>query len=493
MKKLLLSLALCLAPTLAWAQGCGNTNPNCIVPTAPLNTSNNQAASTAFVKNAVGGGSTFGTGTYSSPVDVGTMVVTGSLVKYLVGSTGTPYTTDPPSPNIVTQLITSVADGNTITTPLLGSCIKTSSNAVAWCTGIVGIGQDNASGNGSFVEGLRGVGTTISGAGGIATGVVGTANSTNVGQAFSHLIGIESVVTNVYQDAPVFSSFNPVTVLSVGFLATASTVSGTVFKVDAGFLTNPFSKTQFQAGYSVGVSSVSTTGVAFINWAAVTNGLDLSHGTYSSNQIIGPGFAVSGTGSAFSLTPASGSTFITLNPLAAAQQAGITFQQTSVSKWQMGKDTNDSFFLFDAGRGASDITIPLSGDMTLMGTSGNVVVGTATAGNLTVGGAIRSNSAFIAGGTAPTLTGTCVVVAGTQTGGSTVGKFAIPAGNCVATTTVIASMPTAPTGWSCDAHNLNTPTSVIDQTAVATNSVTYTIRTVTSNAADVVLFKCLAF
>lgn len=37
----------------AVAQGCGPTNPSCIVPTAPSGTSNNQAASTAFVQGAV--------------------------------------------------------------------------------------------------------------------------------------------------------------------------------------------------------------------------------------------------------------------------------------------------------------------------------------------------------------------------------------------------------------------------------------------------------
>src|ERR1700730_4431724 len=36
----------------ALAQGCGPQNPNCIVPTAPFGTSNNQAASTAFVQVA---------------------------------------------------------------------------------------------------------------------------------------------------------------------------------------------------------------------------------------------------------------------------------------------------------------------------------------------------------------------------------------------------------------------------------------------------------
>jgi len=40
----------------ASAQGCGPQNPNCIVPTAPFGTSNNQAASTEFVNTATGGG-----------------------------------------------------------------------------------------------------------------------------------------------------------------------------------------------------------------------------------------------------------------------------------------------------------------------------------------------------------------------------------------------------------------------------------------------------
>lgn len=52
MKKFFIILAIIFAPSLTFAQGCGPTNPNCIVPTAPAGTSNNQAASTAFVTNA---------------------------------------------------------------------------------------------------------------------------------------------------------------------------------------------------------------------------------------------------------------------------------------------------------------------------------------------------------------------------------------------------------------------------------------------------------
>jgi hypothetical protein len=56
MKKILLALAFLFAAAVpAAAQGCGPQNPNCIVPTAPAGTNNNQAASTQFVQQAIGG------------------------------------------------------------------------------------------------------------------------------------------------------------------------------------------------------------------------------------------------------------------------------------------------------------------------------------------------------------------------------------------------------------------------------------------------------
>lgn len=58
LKTLWLATLLALAmPMTVQAQGCGSSNPNCIVPTAPNGTSTNQAASTAFVQNAFAGGS----------------------------------------------------------------------------------------------------------------------------------------------------------------------------------------------------------------------------------------------------------------------------------------------------------------------------------------------------------------------------------------------------------------------------------------------------
>ena len=54
--RLLVALFLLLASCgAAAAQGCGSQNPNCIVPTAPVGTSDNRAASTAFVQQNVPG------------------------------------------------------------------------------------------------------------------------------------------------------------------------------------------------------------------------------------------------------------------------------------------------------------------------------------------------------------------------------------------------------------------------------------------------------
>lgn len=57
MSRIALALGLTLLASGACAQGCGPTNPNCIVPTPPPGDSSNKAASTAWVlANAPGGG-----------------------------------------------------------------------------------------------------------------------------------------------------------------------------------------------------------------------------------------------------------------------------------------------------------------------------------------------------------------------------------------------------------------------------------------------------
>lgn len=54
MRSFLVAFAVLIGLTAgAAAQGCGQANPNCVVPTAPFGTNNNQGASTAFVQAAI--------------------------------------------------------------------------------------------------------------------------------------------------------------------------------------------------------------------------------------------------------------------------------------------------------------------------------------------------------------------------------------------------------------------------------------------------------
>lgn len=48
------------------------------------------------------------------------------------------------------------------------------------------------------------------------------------------------------------------------------------------------------------------------------------------------------------INPPAGNAGLTLNPTAASSQATVQFSQAASLKWQLGKQTNDSFFLYDA-------------------------------------------------------------------------------------------------------------------------------------------------
>ncbi len=101
---------------------------------------------------------------------------------------------------------------------------------------------------------------------------------------------------------------------------------------------------------------------------------------------------------------------------------------------------------------------------------------------------------ILGGGNPPVLSGSCAVLASTRVGGKRLGQFAIPAGNCNTTTTVTLTFNVPVTnGWSCNAHDITTPTSIFDQTASAPTSVTFTIRSANASAGDVVIFGCLGY
>lgn len=238
----------------------------------------------------------YGSGIWVAPTDVGSLSVANSAIKSINGSSGTPALTDPPSPNIVAQLWSGVADANTMTTAILGSVMKQSSSTVAWCTGVVGSAQDNVGGNFSFCEGIRGTARLVGGTHGAAYGIEGVVVA-NPGTLYHYLIANEGeTVNNSGVDAPVYTSLTSTpSTLSVNYIASCNGSN----KSDYAFMTNPFNTQPFRAGIVIAPGTIDSTGAAFVNWSSCTVGLDLSQGspTYSSYQILGVnGFAVAGNG-----------------------------------------------------------------------------------------------------------------------------------------------------------------------------------------------------
>ncbi len=106
--------------------------------------------------------------------------------------------------------------------------------------------------------------------------------------------------------------------------------------------------------------------------------------------------------------------------------------------------------------------------------------------NLTISGGLAANF-FLVGGSLPTLTsGSCS--GSSAAGGSTAGTFS--AATCVAGTYVLSALPTALTGYACQATDRTTTADTLTQTASTTTSATLSG---TTAASDVIQFQCLAF
>lgn len=116
--------------------------------------------------------------------------------------------------------------------------------------------------------------------------------------------------------------------------------------------------------------------------------------------------------------------------------------------------------------------------------AGIVAIGSGSGGS--VAGGVET-AVFISASTKPTLTtGSCSGTA--AAGGATAGTFT--AASCVAGTYTLSAMPTAPTGYSCDAQDRTTSSDAIQQTASSATSATFTA---TTAAFDVIQFKCIAY
>lgn len=72
------------------------------------------------------------------------------------------------------------------------------------------------------------------------------------------------------------------------------------------------------------------------------------------------------------IAPAAGGAALVLNHIAAGQQANIIFQRSSTTKWQIGKDLNDIFYLYDTVSASFVITAQSNG--TSVNFSRNVIL-----------------------------------------------------------------------------------------------------------------------
>lgn len=116
-----------------------------------------------------------------------------------------------------------------------------------------------------------------------------------------------------------------------------------------------------------------------------------------------------------------------------------------------------------------------------------LLISPADAQQQTIGIPTTFSSAFISGGGHPTLTsGSCS--GSSAAGGLFAGTFV--GASCVAGTYILSALPTAPTGWACDAVDRTTTSDTLTETASGTTSATLTG---TTAASDVVQFKCIAY
>lgn len=154
---------------------------------------------------------------------------------------------------------------------------KMSSGAGTRAMGIFTEAEDRIGSQYSYIEGIRGHATLISGTGGGYGGVfmAGTA----IGTGYQYLIGAEAESRNQSgTDAPSLLNKNG---FSAGFVASAQGTNHS----DAGYVTNPWNpvNAKFRTGFLVGSDSV--TGAAFRSQSATQWGLDLTQGSQSIGAI----------------------------------------------------------------------------------------------------------------------------------------------------------------------------------------------------------------
>lgn len=216
---------------------------------------------------------------------------TATLFQGVLGTTLVP-TTNADAPFIFEKTSNCLNTGAVLNPTVLIVGYKNSFTAQTDISALVVIATDNAGGVDSWCEAGRFESFNLAN-GGSPYGIVASAG-TGSGISYTYLIGAEGYMNNNSgTSAPVPGSFNKNS-FSASFVATNAT-TGNTGRCDAGFVVNPFNASPFRTGLYIGLGGADHTG--FYNAAALVNGIDLSTGTYSSNQILGIGCSIDAVGS----------------------------------------------------------------------------------------------------------------------------------------------------------------------------------------------------
>lgn len=199
---------------------------------------------------------------------------------------------------------------------------------VTWCTGLTVMATDKVGGaagsNARFYEAFRAMAVIPAGVCGNPAGII-TAAIANAGSTFATgLVAIEAQTFNATGvDQPAPSSLNP------NFIACSYMASNfATNKCDAAFYANHFSPSPFRTGVFIASNSVDHT--AFYNQASVVNGIDLSTGSYSGQQIAGIGFTIDPTG-ILTVSPSTAASIKINGAAATSSQLQISINTTQIA------------------------------------------------------------------------------------------------------------------------------------------------------------------
>lgn len=166
---------------------------------------------------------------------------------------------------------------------------------------------------------------------------------------------------------------------------------------------------------------------------------------------------------------------------------------TNVSGITFGNATSATTFNFNAGT----MTFPGGGTVTGGGSLSSArffPTGTAAGGSLYLAsspGTLGIGGALVSGGTKFTTSGCSI---SSTTGGATAGIFTLGANTCTAVITMNGvTVATAPTGWTCQAHDRTAPTVLIGgESSSTTTTASFTIPA-GAGATDVISFSCTGY